>query len=157
MEPAEHLERVFGNPPKKRAPFSSSLVRFVQEASQEWREANFPPDHRTTEMQALGIAEEAGELCHAVLKRVQGIRGTPEEHLATIADALGDLFIYSCGVASNEGLDLHDIYRKTWDAVARRDWTQHKETGYARETEEAGSPSTEAPPERPDYDERDAL
>lgn len=43
----------------------------------------------------LGIAEEAGELVHSLLKSAQGIRGTPEEHRAKIVDAIADMMIFA--------------------------------------------------------------
>ncbi len=43
----------------------------------------------------FGMAEEAGELLHALLKMAQNIRGTTSEHEAAIVDALADISIYA--------------------------------------------------------------
>ena len=51
----------------------------------------------------LGICEEAGELCHAQLKKEQGIRGTIEQHDAAMKDAVGDIMIYAINYLS--GID----------------------------------------------------
>ena len=70
----------------------------------EWGEANFgttTPENANDP--ALGFLEEIGELTHAILKKRQGIRGTPEEHDAAARDALGDMGIFL----------LHLWYRKT--------------------------------------------
>ena len=42
----------------------------------------------------LGIIEEIGELSKAILKKDQGIRGTPEKHDRDAVDAIGDIMIY---------------------------------------------------------------
>jgi|SRR5215475_87712 len=55
-----------------------------------WAKENFD-----VERPELGIAEEAGELTHAVLKREQGIRSAANKKtMAEITDALGDAMIY---------------------------------------------------------------
>lgn len=98
------------------------LLSELQSDTQAWREKNFPPEHRTAELQALGVCEEAGELAHSVLKRFQGIRGTDAEHLAAIEDAAGDITIYLCGLFSSLGLDYEAAVSKAWTNVQQRDW-----------------------------------
>lgn len=68
----------------------------IQSTLWKWQEENFgptsslaPPRHPF-----LGMCEEAGELVHSVLKLSQGIRGTREEHIAHIKDAIGDIMVY---------------------------------------------------------------
>lgn len=80
-------------------------------------------------MQALGVAEETGELCHHVLKMEQGIRGTAAEHLDGIADAVGDICIYLSGLCSALGLDFELCVRDAWNEVKERNWRANKETG----------------------------
>jgi NTP pyrophosphatase (non-canonical NTP hydrolase) len=58
----------------------------------QWQNANFGTGH--PRLALLGLLEESGELCHAVLKCTQGIRGTVAEHKAAMADAVGDIVIY---------------------------------------------------------------
>lgn len=94
-----------------------------------WREHCFPPQHRSPVMQALGVAEEAGELAHAILKMEQGIRGSEAQHVNEAIDAVGDIIIYLSGIASSLGFDLETAVKTAWSEVASRDWSKHKETG----------------------------
>jgi NTP pyrophosphatase (non-canonical NTP hydrolase) len=68
------------------------------------------------------VAEEMGELAHAVLKQSQGIRGTREDHDADMRDAIGDIVIYLAGLCSAKGWDLDKIVETTAYEVMRRDW-----------------------------------
>lgn len=74
---------------------------------------------------ALGVAEEAGELCHAVLKHKQGIRGMHgEDFRAAAGDAIADCMIYLFQVATSLRLDVpsllsaiaHDVMSRNWRA-----------------------------------------
>jgi NTP pyrophosphatase (non-canonical NTP hydrolase) len=101
----------------------------VQGESREWR-AEAYPETRGIELQALGVAEEAGELCHAVLKYRQGIRGydrmkTREE----VADAIGDIFIYACGVADELDINVVNSIVNAWVHVKNRNITQGSDPG----------------------------
>lgn len=70
----------------------------------------------------LGLAEEVGELCRAVLKRDQGIRGTHEEWSAEIRKELGDCVIKLLDIAAYEGVDLTEAFYDRWGDVGRRNW-----------------------------------
>lgn len=65
----------------------------------KWQVYNFgvPPASHL----ALGVCEEIGELCHAVLKMEQDIRGSKEKHLADIKDAVGDASIFLMNLCSS--------------------------------------------------------
>lgn len=69
-------------------------IRGVIDEVRVWTEQNFAdkqaPDY--------GVVEEVGELCHGILKRLQGIRGfdDPEKFHAHTKDALGDAMVYLC-------------------------------------------------------------
>ena len=94
-----------------------------------WQNRNFgavPP-----ELQALGAAEEIGELCHAILKRAQRILGYGDPQVAgpAIADAIGDALIYLTNLSTTERLDLLTIYERTAAKVIARDWKAQPETG----------------------------
>lgn len=71
----------------------------------------------------LGLAEETGEVCRAVLKMGQGIRGTREEWLAEVEKELGDVVIKACAVATSLGIDLLRAVEDRWEDVSQRDWT----------------------------------
>lgn len=104
-------------------------LSYLQGRAQAWREKSFPAEHRTAPLQALGVCEEAGELAHAVLKMEQGIRGTREEHLAAVADACGDIFIYMTGVCSALDINLEIAIKEAWEQVEQRDWSKNKKDG----------------------------
>ena len=64
-----------------------------------------------------GIMEEVGEANHSILKMEQGIRGSKEEHLADLKDAIGDISIYTLNLKSSVYFSLNldkefDVYRK---------------------------------------------
>jgi NTP pyrophosphatase (non-canonical NTP hydrolase) len=77
----------------------------------------------------MGVVEEVGELAHHILKRKQGIRGTPEYHHVEIRDACADIIIYLTGVATREGFDLGHVVEQVWERVSVRDWVSNPETG----------------------------
>lgn len=68
----------------------------VATAIRTWADEQFGAGDSSTQIDhcLLGALEETGELSHAVLKWQQGIRGTPEQHLAGIKDAIADICIY---------------------------------------------------------------
>jgi NTP pyrophosphatase (non-canonical NTP hydrolase) len=101
----------------------------VQRESREWR-ARAYPETRNIELQALGVCEEAGELAHAVLKYKQGIRGYDREKTcAEVADAIGDIVIYACGVADQLDIDVSRAVYKAWEHVRDRNITQGSDAG----------------------------
>lgn len=105
-------------------------LRDLQVATRRWRAANFPPEHRDTTSQMLGIVEEVGELAHHVLKRHQGIRGNRAEHDLQIFDTVGDIVIFLMGFCDAEGLDLLDTVNQVWQGVvSKRDWKASPEDG----------------------------
>lgn len=104
----------------------SSNLAYMQEAMHKWRTVNFPDADAT--QQLLGVAEETGELSHAHLKAMQGIR-VNEDHEANAKDAVGDIVIYLMGYCSYNGWDLMEIIAKTCDHILQRDWNKNKETG----------------------------
>lgn len=64
----------------------------LQKEQAEWSLRNFGP--HPVEHPLLGMIEELGELAHAHLKGLQGIRHTPEEILAMKKDACADFMIF---------------------------------------------------------------
>lgn len=85
-----------------------------------WQRKNFPA--QTWVENLLGVQEELGELAHALLKQMQGIRGTPEVHEAEARDAVGDILIFLAGLCNTRDWDMQDIVQETWRKVQRRDW-----------------------------------
>jgi NTP pyrophosphatase (non-canonical NTP hydrolase) len=107
----------------------AQFLTWLQINAQKWREHSFPPEHRSVELQALGVCEEAGELAHAILKMKQGIRGSEVEHMTEARDAVGDIIIYLAGVCSSLGISLHSCVYAAWIGVAQRDWSKNKTDG----------------------------
>ena len=70
----------------------------IQKEHKIWQTYNF--GKVSSNQCRLGVIEEIGELAHAELKIQQGIRGSKEDHIEEIKDALGDICIYLCGYLS---------------------------------------------------------
>lgn len=92
----------------------------LQRGVAAWVAHNFGESTRVAE--ALGLAEEVGELCRAVLKQEQGIRGTYEEWDEEIAKELGDILIKLTSVATACGVDLDRAVVDRWATVRQRDF-----------------------------------
>lgn len=83
---------------------------------------NLPLGTYTVELQALNVAEEAGELCRAVLKRAQGIRGTREEWEGEIRKEIGDVILSAGHVAHIMNWDLGELVQERWNEVKTRNF-----------------------------------
>ena len=95
-------------------------LRQLQDEQRPWVAHNFAGRHPYYPL--LGAMEELGELSHAHLKALQGIRGTPEEHHAAKVDAVADIIIFLSDYCTAEGIDLQDAVERTWAEVRKRDW-----------------------------------
>lgn len=92
----------------------------LQDEQRPWVERNFPG--RDDYYPLLGAVEELGELAHSHLKNLQGIRGTPEQHLEAKADAVADVIIFLADYCSATGIDLQSTMETVWARVSQRDW-----------------------------------
>lgn len=104
-----------------------STLKRVQQEQVEWVRHNF--GNRPAWYPILGCMEELGELAHSFLKREQGIKGSHEQHTADIRDALADVVIFLCDVASSQGVDLDAALAETWAMVRQRDFKANPTTG----------------------------
>jgi NTP pyrophosphatase (non-canonical NTP hydrolase) len=95
-----------------------------QTAVADWIARNFPGD-TGIHCRTLGLVEEVGELCRALVKREQGIRGTTEEWDLEIRKELGDCFIKLLDVAEQTGFDLATVATLRWMDVRQRDWIKN--------------------------------
>ena len=102
-------------------------LRELQDEQAPWVTYNFPG--RDPYYHLLGAMEELGELAHAHLKGLQGIRHTPAAILAMKTDAIGDIVIYLADYCTANGIDFQNAVTMTWQQVKQRDWQQHKQTG----------------------------
>lgn len=114
--------------PIERTWLLTGLTR-AQGVIHRWRQYNFPEADAT--QQALGVAEETGELCHAHLKMIQGIREAAEEGgtLELERDAVGDILIYLMGYCSYRNLDIGLCLHEAWEECKKRDWVKYPYNG----------------------------
>lgn len=105
----------------------TKTLKQIQLEHSEWAQRNWPgyAPYRAV----LGMMEELGELSHAHLKTIDGIRGTAESHSLKERDALGDLLLFACAFASAQGYDLETILNETWEQVSQRDWIKYPLNG----------------------------
>lgn len=88
----------------------------------EWSAENFGDQPATYPL--MGSVEELGELHHAVLKDLQGIREDEDGvgHEAEL-DAVGDIIVYLADFCHRRGLHLGDAVDTAWyGEVAEREW-----------------------------------
>jgi NTP pyrophosphatase (non-canonical NTP hydrolase) len=90
-----------------------------------WLDQHFGPNH-CVEHQVLVLAEEVGELCRAVVKRAQGIRGTHTEWTTQLRAEAADVLITLLAIAGTERFDLHQAAATKWAVVTGRDTTAHR-------------------------------
>lgn len=89
----------------------------------EWAEANFGNKKHPL----FGITEELGELCHCLLKRIQGIRGfdNPEHFLSEFTDALADTGIYLAHHCYTKGIAFkfheYTTIHESWSRATMED------------------------------------
>lgn len=96
----------------------------IQTEVHRWSLRNFGEIPQT--LVTLGLAEEVGELCRAVLKREQGIRGSREEWNAEIRKELGDCLIRLLDIAAYEGLWLDTVVDARWADLRQRGWVKDR-------------------------------
>lgn len=98
---------------------------------------NAPPD-APSDRPLFGVVEELGELAHAHLKGLQGIRHTPEEIADKKVDAVGDVLVYLADYCNREGIALGSCVERAWGEVKQRDWLSNPATGVATEGDAEG-------------------
>ena len=104
----------------------NSLVS-LQKETREWSLKNF--GNQDPMNCVLGVCEESGELAHAQLKMNQSIRGSEEQHIEEMKDAIGDIVIFLADLCNRNGFNFTQIINQTWRQVKQRDWKSNPETG----------------------------
>ena len=99
----------------------------IQKEQAVWSARNFPGAEDYYPL--LGAVEELGELAHAHLKGIQGIRGSAEDHAKAARDAVGDVVIYLLDYCSRRGWSMSEILDATWRHVRQRDWRSDSARG----------------------------
>ncbi len=101
-------------------------LRELQTQHRKWMWENF--GNVESYRPLLGVMEEVGELAHAHLKQVDGIR-TEIDPTAAKRDAVGDIVIFLAGYCSQEGIDLESAVAETWERVKQRNYRATEERG----------------------------
>jgi NTP pyrophosphatase (non-canonical NTP hydrolase) len=98
-------------------------ITVAQAQVREWSYRNFGDQtENTPEVSALGLVEEVGELCRAMTKRSEGIRGTYDEWTTEIRKELADVLIRVLDVGARSGIAMEDAFAERWAVVSARDW-----------------------------------
>lgn len=114
------------------------MIDLKQDELKDWQNRNFPRS-RYEELShkelvdmvimlqiALGVAEEAGEVCHHVLKGTQRIRGGINGvDKKEVADGVVDTLIYGTQLLSELNVNIENEAEKVIDTVLARDWTKN--------------------------------
>ena len=93
-------------------------IRDLQRSVAQWHRQEFPKSDLP--QQALVLTEEVGEVCRAIVKKAQGIRGMAEHWDANLRTEVADVLIALCAVAEHAGIDLADALTDRWPDVRRR-------------------------------------
>ena len=92
----------------------------LQQEQKVWAERNFPD--AVSFHPLLGAVEEIGELSHAHLKDIQGIRKSEERSKDAKADAVADVIIYLAHYCTLEGINMSETVEEVWNKVKQRNW-----------------------------------
>ena len=102
------------------------MIDLRQKELKEWQERNFGTHNDNLLKCALGVAEEAGEICHHVLKGTQKIReGVDGINKEEVADGVADTLIYGIQLLSILGLDAEKEISVVIEKVLKRDWIKN--------------------------------
>jgi len=127
-----------------------------QERFWEWQQENIG-EVRDPAYLAMGMAEEVGEICHAMRCRERGVRGYDNDakYLDEVADGIADTFVYSLQLASAHDLDVEKILLRTFKHVLSRDWTENALDGGGEKMDTMDTMDEESEPTHyvTDYDE----
>lgn len=98
------------------------LTALEQSKLARWEREQF--GDQPLESVVLGAVEELGELCHAMLKHKQNIRGMGSEvaFLEAAGDAIADCTIFLMQAATKLRLDFTTVVCHTVSDVIKRDW-----------------------------------
>lgn len=115
-------------------PVTQPLEAVVRESS-FWHRRNFPD--ATLADQGLVLAEEVGEVCRAIVKDGQAIRGTHLQWMAELRKELGDVAIATMVVSHVAGFDFPQLVADRWEEIRQRDWS-HNRAGHGMPGADAG-------------------
>lgn len=106
------------------------LVTEFQNRVAAWSDKNFTDalGIDVAKDKLLGVSEEVGELCHAILKLSQGIR-MDEPHLENAQDAVGDIMLYLADFCHRMGFCMEECMVTALETVEKRNWKDNPATG----------------------------
>lgn len=128
----------------KEMDVSIASIDDLQDATEHWLSSQPYASSSTSNDSAIGVIEEVGELraafidamevrssqiARSILKTNHGIRGTPEEHAAKMADAIGDIMIFAAGFAAKSRGRLRGMINGSLSVTQRRDWQKNPKNG----------------------------
>lgn len=103
-------------------PLADSVRRWMTHlelASGTYAERSWPGE--TVVHAGLALAEEAGEVCKAILKREHGTRGSFGEWTQEVRKECGDVFLVLCDIAHREGFSLAQAVVDRYEEIVDRD------------------------------------
>jgi NTP pyrophosphatase (non-canonical NTP hydrolase) len=95
-----------------------SIGAYQQEVGR-WVDEQFGDDD-PKELAALVLVEEVGEMCRAIVKSAQNIRGGPERWDPEIRREAGDVLITLFSLAHQFDFDLEGAFAEKWAEVGAR-------------------------------------
>lgn len=101
----------------------------IQKQLEDWRNKNFGYHSHSWMENYMGMVEELGELTHARLKGMQGIRGTEKGFREDEQDAIGDILIYLLNYCNTRGFNVGKILDQTMNEVLARNWKKFPKNG----------------------------
>jgi NTP pyrophosphatase (non-canonical NTP hydrolase) len=114
------------------------MIDLKQKELKEWQEKNFPRSRYEvmTKNQlidmilvmqfTLGMAEEVGEVCHHILKGIQGIRGGVNGfNKDEIADGVTDSLVFGQQLMSLLQIDAEKEIAAVVEKVLKRNWKEN--------------------------------
>lgn len=109
--------------------------RALQQSAHAWSLDKWPDEDVLSD--ALGVAEEAGEIARAVLKRRHGTRGSHDDWTAQLRTEAADVLLVLMVLAEREGFDLmcaaHQRYQEIKDRDVNHDPVGRQSDDAARE------------------------
>jgi len=102
-------------------------LEFLQDEHFDWANHNFGGSNADHAL--FGMTEELGELAHAHLKQLQGIRENEGDFTEQAKDSVADIVIYMINYCNARGFNLEKLIQTTWDHVKKRDWKKFPGNG----------------------------
>lgn len=100
-------------------------IRELQQQIGEWKDREFERHPADAYLSQFVVYEELGELCRAVVKGAQNIRGTSEYWHEQKEGEVGDILISLLGYCHRVGIDAEAAVTAKWEIVGARKRGEH--------------------------------